>query len=334
MALSTLTVTVIIATHNRKDSLLRTLSSLAQQTYPYNNFEVLLVDDGSTDGTETAIGSQTWPFNLRYHYQDNQGLANSRNWAVAQSYGHYIVFLDDDIIVNPQYLKSLIPAILPQCSFIAMASLTPPSDLPDTVFHQKYIQQMESSRVSEYGNKHPIPFYDCTGGAIALCRDDYVLLGGMQTLPHGGGTTWGGLDLAYRAYKAGFDFYRCVDAVAIHDDYAIQDLHTYSQRMYRAGQYAVLLLHKYPELEELVPLFRDRSHVNLSNDPPPIIVRKLWRSCIGSNIAMVTMAHLIRWLESRKVASNLLWKLYVWFVSSNITRGMRNGIHKFGHWSF
>ena len=62
---SLLPISVIIPTYNRRDLLRETLNSLVQQTYPKNCFEVIVVDDGSTDGTE-EIAAETFPFPLRY----------------------------------------------------------------------------------------------------------------------------------------------------------------------------------------------------------------------------------------------------------------------------
>ena len=72
------TVSVVIPTYNRKGMLRETLNSLAQQTYPTDRFEIIVVDDGSTDGTDQiAVGA--FPFTLRYFWQTNQGDATARN---------------------------------------------------------------------------------------------------------------------------------------------------------------------------------------------------------------------------------------------------------------
>lgn len=328
-------VSVIIPTYNRFDSLKRTLESLAQQIFPADDFEVIVVDDGSTDDT-TQIQQHDWPFTLQYHYQENQGIAVARNWAVGQSQAKYIAFLDDDIVVNPQYLHALLDSAMQSGTdqIIGMATLLPPPDMPETLFHQLYIQHFEGDRHQTEAQSITvsIPFYDCTGGVILLPRRAYLNLGQTQVLPHGGGTSWGGLDLAYRAYKANFQFDRSTKAQAIHYDYAIRDMETYRQRMQKIGRYAILLLQKYPELEQLVPLFYDRDFIDWAKDSPMLILRKSWRSLMAMPITMSVMHRIISILEQRQMMTTMLKRLYIWYISSAITIGVRRGIREFGKW--
>src|SRR4030042_5309509 len=104
-----LTISVVIPTHNRKDLLRDTLNSLARQTYPNDYFEVVVVDDGSSDGTK-EVETEAFPFTLRYFWQANQGDAAARNYGAQQSKADILVFLDDDIVVEPGYLTHLMLA--------------------------------------------------------------------------------------------------------------------------------------------------------------------------------------------------------------------------------
>lgn len=100
------TVSVIIPTYNRKESIRRTLASLSQQTLPVDRFEVIVVDDGSTDGTGT-LAHDSFPFTLCYVPQPNQGEIVARNTGAERSCGDLLVFLDDDIEVHSRYLEAL-----------------------------------------------------------------------------------------------------------------------------------------------------------------------------------------------------------------------------------
>ena len=72
-------LSVIIPTYNRKESLLRTLNALNRQTFPSERFEVVVISDGSTDGTPAAIAEVAMGFTLRFVEQANQGPSVARN---------------------------------------------------------------------------------------------------------------------------------------------------------------------------------------------------------------------------------------------------------------
>lgn len=85
-------VSVIIPTFNRRDLVLRAIESARTQTYP--NLEIVVQDDGSTDGTAEAIAALKLP--IAYVWQPNRGLAAARNAAIRRSRGELIALLDSD----------------------------------------------------------------------------------------------------------------------------------------------------------------------------------------------------------------------------------------------
>jgi glycosyltransferase involved in cell wall biosynthesis len=98
-------LSVVIPTYNRKESLLRTLEALKQQTLPVERFEVIVVSDGSTDGTGEAVRTRTYPFRLRFMEQPNSGPSVARNLGARAACGEVIVFIDDDIEPSPAFLQ-------------------------------------------------------------------------------------------------------------------------------------------------------------------------------------------------------------------------------------
>jgi glycosyltransferase involved in cell wall biosynthesis len=92
-------VSVVLASYNGERFLAETLDSVFAQDYePY---EVVFVDDGSTDGTGEI--AQSYP--LRYVARENGGLAAARNTGVAEAGGEYVTFIDDDDLMPPSRLS-------------------------------------------------------------------------------------------------------------------------------------------------------------------------------------------------------------------------------------
>jgi glycosyltransferase involved in cell wall biosynthesis len=98
---------VIICTHNRATSLARTLQSLAQQTLASEDFEVIVVDNGSTDNTQDVV--REWSDQLRhlsYIFEPRLGLNTARNRGWQEARGEWIAYLDDDARAGDTWLQA------------------------------------------------------------------------------------------------------------------------------------------------------------------------------------------------------------------------------------
>jgi len=96
-------LTVVIPTYNRCDTLGRAISAHARQTASRDIAEILVVDDGSTDGTQAVVAemSKGSPVHIRYLRQDNKGPAAARNTGIRAANTDLLLFTDDDIIPSP-----------------------------------------------------------------------------------------------------------------------------------------------------------------------------------------------------------------------------------------
>ncbi len=101
-------VTAIITFHNSEQYVSSALSQVAKQTY--SNFELLIVDDASTDGTTAALERRVQSLNQArlIANETNLGVARSRNKAVSQARGDYIWFIDCDDVWAPNILETLV----------------------------------------------------------------------------------------------------------------------------------------------------------------------------------------------------------------------------------
>src|SRR5262249_38969879 len=95
--------TVVIPTYNRREARRETLEGLVRRDYPQERWQVLVVDDGSTDGTGDAV--RNWAegrsLSVEYLEQPNSGPAAARNRGAAAARGRVLIFIDNDILVEP-----------------------------------------------------------------------------------------------------------------------------------------------------------------------------------------------------------------------------------------
>lgn len=102
-------ISVVIPCFNRKDELLFLIHSLNEQSVDKNIFEVIISDDGSTDGTDLLV--KDWAtkveYNLNYIAQQNQGPGAARNHGVSKANGELILFIDSDCEAHPEWIKNI-----------------------------------------------------------------------------------------------------------------------------------------------------------------------------------------------------------------------------------
>lgn len=106
-------VSIIIPTYNRQRLLEKTLRSLFNQSFPKDHYEIVIVDDGSTDETEEMVKNLSLisPVKIKYFKQENKGPGSARNKGASNADGEILIFCDSDIIYDPGYLKNLVRPI-------------------------------------------------------------------------------------------------------------------------------------------------------------------------------------------------------------------------------
>ena len=108
MIVNTPFFSIIIPTYNRAQLILRTLASVEEQRY--RDYEIIVVDDGSTDDTEEVI-KRLGDHKLRYFKRINAERGATRNFGVQQAVGSYVTFCDSDDILYPDYLMNAFETI-------------------------------------------------------------------------------------------------------------------------------------------------------------------------------------------------------------------------------
>lgn len=104
-------LSLVIATYNRAEQLMVTLSSVAQQSATASLWECVVVDNNSKDNTREQVESfkKAHPnLNIRYIFEQQQGLSHARNAGIDASEGDIIAFIDDDERIVPDFIKAYI----------------------------------------------------------------------------------------------------------------------------------------------------------------------------------------------------------------------------------
>lgn len=99
-------ISVIICTYNRADLLSRTLESIAHQDLKKDHWQVVVVDNNSTDQTKEIVTQWRKEFSVSYVYEPQQGLSVARNTGAKAAACEYILYLDDDIYAEPGMLSA------------------------------------------------------------------------------------------------------------------------------------------------------------------------------------------------------------------------------------
>jgi glycosyltransferase involved in cell wall biosynthesis len=168
-------VSIIIPTYNRSSSLIEAIDSVFKQTF--RDFELIIVDDGSTDGTAEVL--EKMGDRLIYQYQANQGVSAARNHGLRMARGRWIAFLDSDDLWLPKKLET-------QVGFF--------SDHPEAVICQTEEIWMRNGRRVNPHKKHRkysgdifVPSLDLclvSPSAVMIKREIFDLVGCFdETLP-------------------------------------------------------------------------------------------------------------------------------------------------------
>lgn len=102
---------IIVPIYNAQNTLSYCLDSILNQTY--NNYEIILVNDGSTDKSEALIKKylQKYPDKIKYFSQKNGGVASARNNGINKSKGKYLFFVDNDDFLDSDYIERFVEEI-------------------------------------------------------------------------------------------------------------------------------------------------------------------------------------------------------------------------------
>lgn len=234
---------IIIPVFNRPNEIEDLLDSLTFQKV--SNFEVIIVEDGSTISSEDVVNKYSEKLQIKYYEKANSGPAESRNFGVKYSSGDYLIFLDSDCILPENYLKS-IAIELEQDAVDAFGG----ADKADDSFTltQKAINYSMTSFLTtggiRGGQKKLDDFYPRSFN-MGIKKEIFISLGGFSNMRFGED-----IDLSIRIFKGCYKCRLFSNSWVYHKRRT--DFRKFFKQVYNSGIARINLFKKYPDSLKLV----------------------------------------------------------------------------------
>ena len=231
-------VSVVISTYNNRRILRPCLEAMLAQDFPAGDYEIIVVDDRSTDGTADMMEAVRAPVAIRCIRQANRGLAAARNLGMRAAMGRIVLFLDSDLWAGPGLLQAHQRHYPPDARGIAVQgrSITHP-DARRTLFMR--VREM-SPDLTPRRHQRLSPLH-VVGRNFSLLRADLEAAGGFDEGFPGYG--WEDVELAVRLSARGVTIAYEPDALGYH--YHAETLESMQRKWRENGKSAVYFWRKH-----------------------------------------------------------------------------------------
>jgi glycosyltransferase involved in cell wall biosynthesis len=178
-------ISVVVPTFNRREIVKRCLSTLFAQTLAPSRFEIIVVVDGSSDGTAEALRELKAPCQFRVIEQKNLGLAGARNTGFRAAAANLVLFLDDDMLADPglvaAHLDAHLDADRKRSRIVAFGAIYLSSDSPSCLAADCFNREIGAFYLDRKRNpQREWQMADCVFGNASLARELLEEAGGFD----------------------------------------------------------------------------------------------------------------------------------------------------------
>ncbi len=312
-------ISVVIPTHNRSDALAETLDRLSKQRFDAD-WEVIVVNNRSTDDTDDVVGRLNFPVSLRLLHEEKAGAAAARNAGARVSTAEFLIFLDNDILVESDFVLRHYQALKrnPGCWILGKILGMPEHE--QTPFGK--------FRATHYahglGEADGIEVKGLTGANSSMPLADWNRFCGFdETFTI---ASVEDLDLAIRATQAGVRILYYPTIVGLHNDWAGLSIRDFCYRQCLYSRSELLLWRKHKEGHPRMEFVRENLPPDSRKDSFQLLVRKTVKKTLGSGLVESTLYGLCNAMERWWPYQPALWRLYRLLLSAAIYKGFQEGL--------
>src|SRR5690606_20015412 len=189
---------IVVPVFNRPEEIRELLESLVTQDFK-NNFEVVIIEDGSLEGSADIVKGFQDRLQISYYYKENSGPGDSRNFGMERAEGNYFIILDSDCILPPQYLREVDTEL--KKDFVHCFGESDTADASFTPIKIAINHGMTSllSTVGIRGEKNSVGRFQPRSFNMGLSREVFEKVGRFGRIHPGEDP-----DLTFRIWKAGY----------------------------------------------------------------------------------------------------------------------------------
>jgi glycosyltransferase involved in cell wall biosynthesis len=321
-------ITIVVPTYNRLKLLTAAVESLRRQTYASDCYEILIISDGATDGTDEAFAQPLEAPRTRLLRQEVEGfgLSAARNYGIREGEGRLVMFFDDDMVAHEQMVEMHIVAHSQVGDEVAVRGRVFPSpELPETPFCQIVLGDICRLYEENPDQGRFIDFHNAVSWQTSYHRETIAGVGGYDETFRVYG--WEDIEFSYRWSQAGLRFYYDPRPISYHNDQR-QTLAAHAKRMRTSSKMAPILFQRHPELIQELPMYFDKAPIVWGQDSPGLIAKKMVRQAFASRLSMSAMERLTPMVEQVVPSPKLLRRWYYGFLGGHVLQGYREGLLK------
>lgn len=314
-------LSVIIPTHNRSDALSQTLSHLNRQQFD-GQWEVIVVNNNSTDDTDAVVKSwqQKFAVSLSLVHEKTPGPAAARNAGARAAQGRYIIFIDNDILTEPDFVQRHVNRLEenPGCWLLNNISNLP---------HQQNTRLGKFKThmfPKEYSETELVEAEHITGQGMSMLREQFENLGGFdENFFVASGED---RDLAMRAREAGIKILYDPHIRVQQDDWAGASIRDFCLRQRLYNQTEPVFWQKFGDSYFRIQLVRGNLPPNLRDDGIKLFVWKNVKRLLATKLGQEAAIKSCEVAEKVLPAPAVLWRLYRIAIAGAIYRGFQEGL--------